>query len=179
MKSEAALHVSVLVVASVAAACLGGATAGTREDREYQEQRRATLERVRAWTGCYSLTVGPWQSATGQVDTGSMFAPRVTLPRQIRLELREHLGYLRMSPAPDRTSGYGNAAWLPLGTDPQRDTLVLIWLTNDARPFSPILWTPTTLTQGRYLGRQVVSTDVIGIERPYRDLAAIRQPCTD
>jgi hypothetical protein len=107
-----------------------------------------------------------------------MFAPRVTLPDRVRLDVVQHYGYLRMTPAPDPASGYGNAAWLPMGTDPQRDTLVLIWLMNSHGPFSPILWGPMTQSDGRYRGRLIVSTDVIGIERPYRDLSAIRVPCS-
>ena len=134
---------------------------------------------MRPWAGCYSLTVGPWKSVSGIVDTGSMFAPRVDLPEQVRLTIEQHGGYLLMTPAPDRTSGYGNAAWLALGTDPQRDTVVFIWLMNSPRPFSPILWGPMIQQQGIYRGRLTVSTDVRGMEQPYRDLSAMRQPCRD
>ena len=122
--------------------------------------------------------VGPWQSTSGRVDTGSLEAPRVNLPSQVRLDAKEHLGYLLMTPAPDSASGYGNAAWLALGTDPQRDTLVLIWLMNSPRPFRPILWGPMTQTDGRYRGRLTVSTDLVGRERPFRALEAIRKPCS-
>jgi hypothetical protein len=107
-----------------------------------------------------------------------LYAPRVELPNRVRLDVTEHLGYLLMTPAPDRATGYGNAAWLPLGTDPQRDTLVLIWLMNSPRVFSPILWGPMAPNQGRYQGRLTVSTDVVGGERPYRDLVATRQLCS-
>ena len=176
MKTARFLTVSVLVVVSFANACFwrGGSSA----DEEYEAVRRAALDSARPWAGCLSLTVGPWESASGQVDTGSMFAPRVTLPDRVRLDVVQHHGYLRMTPAPDSASGYGNAAWLPKGTDPQRDTLVLIWLMNSHRPFSPILWGPMTQSEGRYRGRLTVSTDVIGVERPYRELSAIREPCS-
>jgi hypothetical protein len=49
---------------------------------------------------------------------------------------------------------------------------------NSHRPFSPILWGPMTQSEGRYRGRLTVSTDVIGVERPYRELSAIREPCS-
>ena len=179
MKTARTLRITVLVAASSVSACFWRVGSGAREDQEYEALRRAALESARPWAGCFSLTVGPWQAASGQVDTGSMFAPRVTLPDRVRLDAIEHHGYLLMTPAPDFASGYGHAAWLPIGTDPQRDTLVLIWLMNSPRPFSPMLWAPMTQSEGRYRGRLTVSTDVIGIERPYRELSASRQPCSD
>jgi hypothetical protein len=167
--------IAVLVAIPFVSACFW--RAGSAADEEHEAVRRAALESARPWAGCLSLTVGPWQSASGQVDTGSMFAPRVTLPDRVRLDVVRHRGYLLMTPAPDSASGYGSAAWLPIGTDPQRDTLVLIWLMNSPQAFSPILWGPMTQSEGRYRGRLTVSTDVLGIERPYRELSAIREPC--
>lgn len=169
----------MLVTASFVGACFWRVGPHTRADQEGEALRRAALEGARPWAGCLSLTVGPWQSASGQVDTGSMFAPRVTLPDHVRLETVQHHGYLLMTPAPDSASGYGHAAWLPIGTDPQRDTLVLIWLTNSSRPFSPMLWGPMTQSEGRYRGRLTVATDVIGVARPYRELSAIRRRCSN
>lgn len=170
------LRIAMLVTASFTTACF--ARSQSLEELEFERSRRAHLESLRPWAGCFALLASPWQSTSGRVDTGSLDAPRVTLPSEIRLDVKEHLGYLLMTPAPDSATGYGNAAWLALGTDPQRDTLVLIWLMNSPRPFRPILWGPLTLNDGRYRGRLTVRTDLVGRELPYRDLEAIRQPCS-